>query len=195
MAAVQIPTSPLHTPDNTDDLEEGAWKLVTNAKTALARNGGIYHWKISLRRQLHILKDRESIQQESDGDPHEILVDGWVNETLRWLAIKTLSGDTTKPFQLAPGDPIELAWKALMIMPSHYANVCYSMGNDFVIDHDPFDTIEQDEEEKKHIMKRYNCSLRLYVQYFNGQPPLLYWKEPKVQKTTISEYIGKIFCS
>uniref|UniRef100_A0A7S4MXV3 Uncharacterized protein n=1 Tax=Odontella aurita TaxID=265563 RepID=A0A7S4MXV3_9STRA len=165
--------------------ENSARRLVTDAKTTLSEHGAMKHLKRSLRRKLHVLQEQKVYKRDiKDGDLEEIVVDGWINELLRFLAIKSLVGDTTKPFQIMPGEPIAVAWEALMVMPSYYANVCFAMGNDNVIDHDPFD-FNADVEEEKHRLKRYNATLRLYQQFFDEQAPHLYWKEPSLEKSAV----------
>lgn len=169
--------------------ETSARRLVADAKKTLNQHGAMKHLKRSLRRKMHVLQERKVYKREiKDGDLEEIVVDGWINELLRFLAIKSLVGDTIKPFQIMPGEPIAIAWEALLVMPSYYANVCYAMDNDDVIDHDPFD-FSPDDVEAKHRMKRYNATMRLYQQYFDEQAPHLYWKEPSLEKSAISIFV------
>mmetsp|Transcript_2868 Transcript_2868/g.5131 ORF Transcript_2868/g.5131 Transcript_2868/m.5131 type:complete len:216 (-) Transcript_2868:33-680(-) len=176
----------------TDSPENSARRLVTDAKKALEQNGAMKHLKRSLRRKMHVLQERKVYKREGkDGDLEEIVVDGWINELLRFLAIKTLVGDTTKPFQVMPGEPIAVAWEALLVMPSYYSSVCHAMGNECVLDHDPFE-FHTDAEEQKHRTKRYNATMRLYQQFFDEHAPYLYWKEPSVEKSAASVFLENI---
>ena len=156
--------------------EPTAWVLVASARKTLSQcKGGIGHLKSALRRKIHLL-DEEHVKEVQAGGLEEIILDGWVEELMRFLALKTLMDDATKPFQLAPGGAICIAWKELMLMPSNYAAVCHAMGNAHVIDHDPFDAVLTPEEER-HMQKRLNATMRHYARYFDEQPPALFWKD------------------
>ena len=91
--------------------------------------------------QQYLMNKVRSLHYENKGSANEtkneIMVMRWIDELLRFLAIKTLSGDITVPARMPPSNPIDEAWRGLMIMPSAYAKVCFSMGNDTVIDRDP----------------------------------------------------------
>ena len=156
--------------------EPTAWVLVASARKTLNKcNGGIDHLKSGLRKKIHLL-DEKHVKEVQAGGFEDIILEGWVEELMRFLAIKTLMDDGTKPFQLAPGGAISIAWKELMAMPSNYAAVCYAMGNANVIDHDPFDAVLTPEEER-HMEKRLNATMRHYAKYFDEQPPALFWKD------------------
>lgn len=156
--------------------EPTAWVLVASARKTLNKcNGGIDHVKTALRKKIHLL-DEKHVQEVQAGGFEDIILEGWVEELLRFLALKTLMDDATKPFQLAPGGAISIAWKELMVMPSNYAAVCYAMGNANVIDHDPFDATLTP-EEVRHMQKRLNATMRNYAKYFDEQPPALFWKD------------------
>mmetsp|Transcript_6693 Transcript_6693/g.14632 ORF Transcript_6693/g.14632 Transcript_6693/m.14632 type:complete len:296 (-) Transcript_6693:127-1014(-) len=156
--------------------EPTAWVLVASARKTLSQSKrGIGHLKSALRRKIHLLEE-EHVKEVQAGGLEEIILDGWVEELMRFLALKTLMDDATKPFQLAPGGAICIAWKELMLMPRSYAAVCHAMGNAHVIDHDPFDAVLTPEEER-HMQKRLNATMRHYARYFDEQPPALFWKD------------------
>lgn len=149
-------------------------------------SGGIMHLKRHLSKKMNLLN-----QKSSAGDKvHDMVLEGWVEELLRFLALKTLAGDITKPFQMTPSTPIAEAWKDLMVMPVTYAEVCYAMGNKHVIDHDPFDMAKSDDElESKRQLKRFNATLRAYQQLFDQQPPRLFWCDPLDDKSYITQWM------
>ena len=170
-------------------------KLVAQAHTALNKcDKGISHLKKTLRWKIHLLGE-ENLQDLRDvhtGNFEDDVLDGWVEELLRFLALKTLQDDTTKPYQLLPSGPVIVAWKALMATPSSYAAVCLALGNDHPIDEDfvgPDVAFESDQE--RHLTKRLNATMRAYSKYFDEQPPALFWKgvkEPQEPNALVQMY-------
>ena len=145
-------------------------------------------WKINLLRE----EDLQELRDVHTGNFEDDVLEGWVEELLRFLALKTLQDDTTKPFQLAPSGPVIVAWKALMAMRSSYAAVCLALGNDNPIDEDfvgPDVAFESDQEQ--HLTKRLNATMRAYSKYFDEQPPALFWKgvkEPQEPNALVQIY-------
>ena len=145
-------------------------------------------WKINLLRE----EDLQELRDVHTGNFEDDVLEGWVEELLRFLALKTLQGDNTKPFQLAPSGPVIVAWKALMAMQSSYAVVCLALGNDHPIDEDfvgPDVALGSDEE--RHLTKRLNATMRAYSKYFDEQPPALFWKgvkEPQEPNALVQMY-------
>ena len=183
------------TTGTTKSSEAIGQKLVAKAHTALNKcDKGIAHLKKALRWKIHLLGE-EYLQELRDvhtGNFEDDVLDGWVEELLRFLALKTLQDDTTKPFQLAPSGPVIVAWKALMAMRSSYAAVCLALGNDNPIDEDfvgPDVAFESDQE--RHLTKRLNATMRAYSKYFDEQPPALFWKgvkEPQEPNALVQIY-------
>lgn len=139
-------------------------------------------------RKIYLLKNKSEVHGE---DIANMLLNGWVEELLRFLALKTLAGDTTLPFRLAPSGPIEMAWEDLLIMPATYAEVCHALGNSRPIDHDPFVVDSDDEAEDSRNLKRFNSTLRLYQQVFDQKPPELFWAPHVPKRTTTASFMER----
>jgi len=193
-------------PTHADDAEEDTEKVekdedsiglsaVASARTALNKSEkGIAQLKKALRWKIHLLDEQQlqDLQDAHNGRFEDDILDGWVEELLRFLALKTLQDDNTRPFQLAPSGPVTVAWKALMAMPSTYAAVSLAMGNTHPIDEDfvaPDVALEADEE--RHLTKRLNATMRAYTRCFEEQPPALFWKgvqEPREPNPLVQIY-------
>lgn len=153
-------------------------RLVAKAHTALNKcEKGTSHLKKTLRWKIHLLgeEDLQDLRDVHSGNFEDEVLDGWVEELLRFLALKTLQDDITKPFQLAPSGPVIVAWKALMAVPPSYAAVCRALGNDHPIDED----VAFESDQERHLTKRLNATMRAYSRYFDEQPPALFWKGVK----------------
>lgn len=107
----------------------------------------------------------------------------YVQELLRFLAIKSISGDIHVPVVMTPSKQIDEAWKLLMMMPTGYRQVCECMGNQGqVIDYDPlFDSSSSSflhTSEYARIKTRTQKTAMAYRHCFGGQePPRLYWSD------------------
>ena len=180
-------------PPATKTGDANGLKLVASARTALDKSRkGTTQLKKALRWKIHLLGDIQDLQDGYSRSFEEDILDGWVEELFRFLALKTLQNDITKPFQLAPSGPVIVAWKALLAIPPSYAAVCLAMGNDHPIDEDcdglgvSFET-----DEERHLIKRLNATMRAYSRYFGEQPPALFWKgvqEPKEPHPVVQIY-------
>ena len=122
------------------------------------------------------------------GDFGELIAQNWIEELLRFLAIKSIHRDYTKPFQIAPSKSIRDAWKLLMFMPKIYVNVCVALGNDRVLDHDPSDNYIN-ERNFDRLIAQYNRTVEIYEAEFCRPPPSLFWTKPKIIPSNISEHI------
>ena len=124
-----------------------------------------------------LFPDKSDIPTRSD--LQTIILSKWIEETVRFLAIKTLACDTKIPFEMAASKPIDEAWRGMLLIPAAYARVCHILGNEdgILIDYDPFWQEEQVGFAQRK--RRMDCTLRCYRQYFNQSAPELYWLEPK----------------
>lgn len=152
-------------------------ELIIRGKKALKAGGGLLVFKKKLVKNITILSEknaREEPKLDLDDEYQSVLLDNWIEELMRFLALKTITGDNTEPCQLLPGHAVGLAWKVLMTNPSSYSKICLAMGNQTIFDHHPGDTAAN-RVQQKHKVKRYNATLRAYQSYFDQQPPPLYW--------------------
>lgn len=152
-------------------------ELIIKGKKALKSGGGLLVFKKKLVKNLNILSEKnvkEIPTLDLEDEYQTMLVDNWIEEIIKFLALKTITGDITEPCQLLPGHAIGVGWKVLMTNPSSYSKVCLAMGNQHVFDHHPSDTAASRVQEK-HKVKRYNATLRAYESYFDQQPHSLYW--------------------
>lgn len=150
--------------------------IISAARKELNRTGGF----TSLSRYLHehiTILFPGSEKPPSGVAVQTLVISGWIEELLRFLAIKTLAGDTSYPFEMGPSMPIDAAWRALMIMPSSYYFVCRALGNENVIDHNPLCTEDRADVRKKK--KDLFCTVRVYALCFDQEAPKLYWPEPQ----------------
>lgn len=159
---------------------KAAWVLVASARKTLVQGGGMDQLKDNLRGKIKFL-DADHAREVRAGGLEEVTLDGWVEELLRFIALKTLMDDTNLPFQLAPSGQIKIAGRLLVELGSSYTNVCQAMGNASAIDPVAFDD-DLDESQEKHMQKRFNTTLRNYEKHFDEAPPHLFWKDfkPKV---------------
>lgn len=184
--------------DETPEMENKGLELVTKAKKALNSTGGMDILHRNLVKEIHILSDRHDAEPEIldlHNEVQSVFLSKWTDEVLKFLALKTIIGDTTEPCQLLPGYAIGIGWKSLMISPSIYSKVCISMGNSRVFDHDPSDT-SSNRVQEKHRVKRYNATLRAYTSFFDQQPPALYWsfhQRPKREEDdSLVGFVGRL---
>jgi hypothetical protein len=173
--------------------------LIVKGKRALKSGGGLLTYKKNLVKKIDIFSERnehEPAQLDLDNEVQSMLLDNWIEEVLRFLALKTLTGDNTEPCQLLPGHAVGIAWKILMMNPSLYSKICHAMGNQHIFDHNPTDTTTSRVQEK-HKVKRYNATLRAYESYFDQQPPALFWSfspKEKVDDSFITTFARLCGC-
>jgi len=153
--------------------------LLSKSKRALTSGGGMPAFQKNLARKIHVLHGTRYSEEESAFKPEDelqaVVLNTWTDEVLRFLVLKTITGDNTEPCQLLPGYAVGVGWKVLMLTPSLYSKVCLAMGNQDIFDHNPSDTATNRIQEK-HKVKRYNATLRAYECHFDQQnPPNLYW--------------------
>lgn len=170
-------------------------ELIIKGKKALKAGGGMLIFKKKLVKQLNILSEKRETENPTlnlDDEYQTILLDNWIEEILRFLALKTITGDNTEPCQLLPGHAVGVGWKVLMTNPSLYSKICLAMGNQTVFDHHPADTAASRIQEK-HKVKRYNATLRVYDTYFDQQPQYMYWSfYPKEKEQEESGFCGML---
>ena len=178
----RIPSSQLSSPrlvskrDNTITLdqrnEKAARRLVELTRKKLVQEDYYRPLIENLRRRVDLIVSPQDASP--NGSFLEIILSGWAEELFRFLAIKTISNDTTVPFILAPSYLIDEAWKILMMMPSAYKVVCQTLGNEIVIDYDPLSESCQGKELSR-FKNRHHKTTKIYKQYFNQDPPKLFW--------------------
>mmetsp|Transcript_6290 Transcript_6290/g.7972 ORF Transcript_6290/g.7972 Transcript_6290/m.7972 type:complete len:229 (+) Transcript_6290:224-910(+) len=170
---------------DADDKFRNVYELTIKGKKAMKSGGGLLAYKKHLVTKMNILSEKRSKtppRLNLEDEYQCMLLDNWIDEVLRFLALKTVAGDNTEPCQLLPGHAVGVGWKMLMTSPSIYARVCLAMGNQQIFDHHPTDTAESRVQEK-HKVKRFNATLRAYENNFDQQPPSLYWSfHSKVKK-------------
>ena len=162
---------------NLDDKYGSITNLVVSGKKALKSGGGMLTFQKNLVKEtpiLHGLEKGTVVKYDPEDEVQSVLLDTWTEELLKFLALKTITGDNTEPCQLLPGFAVGVAWKTMMVTPSLYSKICLAMGNQHVFDHDPTDTAAS-RVQQKHKVKRYNATLRAYETYFEEQPAALYW--------------------
>ncbi len=162
---------------NADDKYGSITSLVVSGKKALKSGGGMLTFQKNLVKEtpiLHGLEKGTVVKYDPEDEVQSVLLDTWTEELLKFLALKTITGDNTEPCQLLPGFAVGVAWKTMMVTPSLYSKICLAMGNQHVFDHDPTDTAAS-RVQQKHKVKRYNATLRAYETYFEEQPAALYW--------------------
>eukprot|EP00979_Chaetoceros_neogracilis_P015401 scaffold5876_cov363-Chaetoceros_neogracile.AAC.5 len=154
--------------------------LLSKAKRALKAGAGTPIFRNNLARKMNTLNgtpysEREQqITSQIEDEMKSLVLDTWTEEILKFLVLKTITNDNLEPCQLLPGYAVSVGWKTLMLTPSLYSKACISMGNSDIFDHDPSDTATNRLQEK-HKVKRHNATLRAYENYFESQPPNLYW--------------------
>lgn len=152
-------------------------EFIIKGKKALKAGGGLLVYKKKLVKNIHIFSEKNETETPSlnlEDEYQSMILDNWIEEVMRFLALKTITGDNTEPCQLLPGYAVGHGWKTLMTIPSLYSKVCLAMGNRHIFDHHPSDTAASRVQEK-HKVKRYNATLRTYERYFDQQPQSLYW--------------------
>lgn len=163
-------------------------KLAVSCAKRMLLNSGA--WEI-LSKHLHMRINSLNNKDESipdRGPLRSIIVDGWIEELIRFFAVKTQNRDVTIPFQYLPSEPIHDAWRLLMLMPKTYEKLCLAMGNETVIDHDPYDVIIGN-TKLDQMNLRFNVTLRAYRLCFGIEPPSLFWPKPSPKPKTLSEMV------
>mmetsp|Transcript_18704 Transcript_18704/g.26509 ORF Transcript_18704/g.26509 Transcript_18704/m.26509 type:complete len:333 (+) Transcript_18704:167-1165(+) len=147
--------------------------------------------------QQHLMKQVKILHYEGKSSANEtknaIMVMRWIDELLRFLAIKTITGDVTVPARIPPSNPIDEAWRCLMIMPSAYAKVCFAMGNECVIDRDSHPRSNIDDADVHRHKMRFHCTLRTYTQMFKSEPPHVFWPDPTIPINPLFEAATSAF--
>jgi len=181
--------------DSSDDHITDARELVLLAKRAIKGSGGMDVLKQNLVKHVVALGLNQTLSDDYNpsDEVQTVVLENWTEEVLRFIALKTIMGDSTEPCQLFPGFAVATGWKALLIMPTVYRQVCISMGNDHVFDHNPTDTASSKVQEK-HRVKRYNATLRAYSSHFDQQPPALYWNFHKPPPRPIDSFMDRFLC-
>jgi len=154
-------------------------RMMQDARRALKSSGGHANLVKYLLKRVEGLFLASGDPMPKGEDVQALIVSGWIEELLRFLVIKTIAGDTTFPYEMAPSLPINDAWKALMIMPSAYSKLCLAIGNDGVIDHDPFWDEDDDNKDYEFKSKHINITKRAYQDLFDQEPAKLYWALPR----------------
>lgn len=181
--------------DSVGSAAVDARELVLLAKKAMKANGGMDVFKQNLVNHMSILGLNQTTVDyyDTNDEVQSVVLENWSEEVLRFIALKTIMGDSTEPCQLFPGFAVATAWKVLLIMPTVYRQLCIAMGNDNVFDHDPTD-IAASKVQERHRVKRYNATLRAYSSYFDQQPPALYWNfhkpPPQKNESIIDKILG-----
>jgi hypothetical protein len=127
---------------------------------------------------------------------HETIVDAYIIELLRFLAMKVLLHGVPDAKNnrivllkenlqnvLIPSLPIREAWKALAILPILYANVCTVMGCSEPIDYDAdLDDLEMEyrflgvsNEIVQRNRRHYRWTFETYERFFVIEPPVMFW--------------------
>ena len=167
---VSLWSSPLTTHKNIAN-------MVMAGRNAVKHGGGIELLRQKLVPYLYELSDKTpSREYDRTNTIQRTFLNEWIEELLRFLALKTVTEDFTEPFELYPGYAITLAWKMLVDLPLVYSKVCTDMGNIHAFQ---FETLppsgKHNEIYRKHQRRRYHGTLRVYSSYFEQQPPKLYW--------------------
>jgi len=153
-------------------------ELMKKGRKAMVSGGQISSVYKNLVQEIHVIREKTSSElpvYNANDEIQSVLLENWIEEVLKFLALKTITGDTTEPCQLLPGHAVGVGWKVLMMSPAVYSKVCLAMGNLNIFDHNPLDTDASSRIQEKHKIKRYNATLRAYEAYFDQHPPSLYW--------------------
>mmetsp|Transcript_3571 Transcript_3571/g.4028 ORF Transcript_3571/g.4028 Transcript_3571/m.4028 type:complete len:223 (+) Transcript_3571:95-763(+) len=187
---------PVFSEDDSISAEVDARELVLKAKKAMKGSGAMEVFKQNLVEIMPILGLKQKIQEfyDPNDEMQTVVLENWTEEVLRFIAIKSIMGDSTEPCQLFPGFAVAAGWKALLVMPSVYRQVCFAMGNEHVFDHNPTDTASSKVQEK-HRVKRYNATLRAYSNYYDQQPPALYWNFHTPPPRRILTLLDKVYAA
>jgi hypothetical protein len=133
------------------------------------------------------------------------LVNKYIDQLLRFMAMKVLlSGGGimdksmikkcptedkmgNKLFQLNPSLPIRESWKALMILPRTYADVCKAFGCDPMdYDNDAEDGFQGELSKDPWALECYKWTAKTYTHLYINRPPKMFWPEPKDPEEDVS---------
>lgn len=150
-------------------------KLLSKARAVVKDDRNSLTLKSNLIRKITLLGDMYKSKLDLEDEMQQMILDVWIEEILRFLALKAIMNDTVEPYQIIPGYIVAEGWKALMLSASVYSKICKSMGHTIVFDHNPQDT-DPPREIVPQIIHRYNFTLRSYFKYFEQEPTHIYWK-------------------
>ena len=157
--------------------------------------------------------EKNESSNAGDYKSQSFLIDLWIEELLRFLAMKVLldseplsqrsfeneDGDEDDSYvkvgqsrpstkvimQLSPSKPIQDAWRALLLLPLTYANVCKAMGSTAVLDYTENDTcfdfssitspFRGDLDRKMWKAECYQWTQDSYAYLYNGIPSPIFW--------------------
>jgi hypothetical protein len=176
--------------EDKDDTNKAS-KAVDLGRRALIDCGAMVTLQQNLRKLVNCLNYEE--KATANETKHAIMVMRWIDELLRFLAIKTLTGDVTVPARMPPSNPIDEAWRCLMIMPSAYSKVCFAMGNETVIDRDSQPRSSNDTTDVQRYKMRFLSTLRTYCQMFKTEPPHVFWPDPTIPNNPLLEVASSAF--
>ena len=160
---------------------KAAWVLVASARKTLVQGGGMDQLKDNLRGKIKFL-DADNAREVRAGGLEEVTLDGWVEELLRFIALKTLMDDTNLPFQLAPSGQIKIAGRLLVELGSSYTNVCQAMGNASAIDPVAFLT-----NRRRSICRNVSTPLCATTRSTSMRRPLIYSGRTSSRRLTSSK--------
>lgn len=188
-----------HSSDDQSEVQDkfnSIIELTIKGKKALKAGGGMLLFKKKLVKEFNIFSEKkeEAPPLDLENEYQSMMLDTWIEEILRFLALKTILADHTEPCQLLPGYAVGVGWRVLMTNPSLYSKVCLSMGNPNIFDHHPADTAAGCIKET-HKIKRYNATLRAYESYFDQQPQPMFWSfhpKPKEQEDPFLDFFTKL---
>lgn len=186
-------------PYNEMDRYGSIGELMKKGRKAIVSGGQISSIYKNLVQEIHVIAEKRSSEipvYNANDEIQSVLLENWIEEVLKFLALKTITGDTTEPCQLLPGHAVGVGWKVLMMSPAVYSKVCLAMGNSNIFDHNPLDTDASSRIQEKHKIKRYNATLRAYEAYFDQHPPSLYWSFHKKTKDLDDSIVASMgrFC-
>lgn len=102
-----------------------------------------------------------------------VLLEGWIEELLRFLAMLSLVSKGGKnSHDFIPSYPVWEAWRCLMADKRLYCKVCLALGNSGAISPDDF-TVKEEED----LRALYEDTVAEYKRSFHQEPPYLFWPE------------------
>lgn len=118
-----------------------------------------------------------------DPDFRELVVKSWIEELLRFLALKILMEDVDSPCSLGASVPIDIAWEGLAHIPSIFKKLCKKLdvetsrfGHDLSYEYKNVVDATLGYAQK---VQTHSNTLSAYRNVFEQDPPELYWPAPQ----------------
>ncbi len=174
--------------------------MVNCAKNVLKANYNYFTVRQMMLELINVMDEEEMMppflcgmdEDKVDRNEREAMVDKYIDELLRFLAMRVLLATppteesehddreemTSKLYQLNASVAIRESWKALLMLPHTYSDVCKALGVPSPLDYDEEESEFQGEASTSQWGREcYRWTLQTYASLYVVGPPKTFWPE------------------